>query len=64
LGFLTVAMLTQMLHDACTDPLDGDADTEGSPVISGFDKLRLIEAVHVGERIRGHFTRRAANHID
>lgn len=55
-GFLTVAMLTRMLYDVYKYPLDGDAETEGYPVNYGFNKLRLIEAVHVDERIRGHFT--------
>ena len=55
-GFLTVGMLTRMLYDVYKYPLDGDAETEGYPVNFGFDKLRLIEPVQAGARVRGHFT--------
>ncbi len=55
-GFLTIAMLTRMIYDVYKYPLDGDAETEGYPVNYGFNRLRLIEPVHAGERIRGHFT--------
>lgn len=55
-GFLTIAMLTRMIYDVYKYPLDGDADREGYPVNYGFNRLRLIEPVHAGERVRGHFT--------
>ncbi len=59
-GFLTVSMLARMAYDVYKYPLDGDAETEGYPANYGFDKLRMIEPVHAGERIRGHFTLRDA----
>jgi acyl dehydratase len=57
-GFLTISMLTRMVYDVYKYPLDGDAEKEGYPVNYGFDRLRLIEPVHAGERVRGHFTLR------
>jgi len=48
-GFLTVSLLTPMLHDAC-EPIAVTASLN-----YGFDKLRYLAPVRAGKRIRGHF---------
>lgn len=53
-GFLTLALLTHMLHDAM-----GGADyhgrTAGHYLNYGFDRLRFVAPVKVGSKIRGVF---------
>jgi acyl dehydratase len=52
-GFLTVSLLTHMLHGAMgTSPAE---DAEGAYLNYGIDYLRLISPVPVGSRIRGKF---------
>jgi len=54
-GFLTVALLTHLLHAALgTDPAR-DAGREGHYLNYGLDYLRLVTPVRVNCRIRGRF---------
>ena len=53
--FQTIAMLTHMLHNAMgTDP-QRDTGEDGYYLNYGFDRLRLVQPVPVGSRIRGRF---------
>jgi acyl dehydratase len=53
-GFMTMSLLTHLLHKALgTDPND-DASL-GYYLNYGFDRLRLVSPVPVGARIRGVF---------
>lgn len=54
-GFLTLSLLTRMLYDVFTYPLDGPA-SEGVPVNYGFRNLRFAAPVKVNSRIRASFT--------
>jgi acyl dehydratase len=55
-GFLTVSLLTHLSHQAI-GWLNSTAAHEGGYALNyGFDRLRLIEPVLVGSRIRAHFT--------
>jgi acyl dehydratase len=56
-GFLTVSLLTHLFHDArksSARTLQFDPDLVY--LNYGFDRLRLVSAVPVNSRIRGHFT--------
>ena len=54
-GFLTISLLTHLLHDAMgTDPVR-DALHQGYYLNYGFDRLRLVAPVRVGSRVRGVF---------
>lgn len=54
-GFLTVSLLTHMLHGAMgTDPAR-DTGEHGHFLNYGMDYLRLISPIRVGSRIRGRF---------
>lgn len=54
-GFLTLSLLTHMLHGTLgSDPARG-AGEAGHFLNYGIDYLRLINPVKVGSRIRGHF---------
>jgi acyl dehydratase len=54
-GFLTISLLTHLVHDAMgTDPAR-DAGANGYYLNYGFDRLRLVQPVAVGSRIRGLF---------
>jgi acyl dehydratase len=55
-GFLTISMLTRFLHDITSSVLSGSADRKGFPLNYGFDRVRFIEPVLVGSRIRAHLT--------
>jgi acyl dehydratase len=53
-GFLTISLLTHLLHKALgTDP-NHDA-SQGYYLNYGFDRLRLVSPVPVGSRVRGIF---------
>jgi len=52
-GFLTISLLTHLLHDAMSHGTDRHA---GHYLNYGFDRLRLISPVLVSSRIRGRFT--------
>lgn len=51
-GFLTISMLTPMVYDVFDIPLDGS--TARHHANYGFNRLRLVEAVPAGSRIRAH----------
>jgi acyl dehydratase len=54
-GFLTMSLLTHLLHDVLgTDPRRHDP-AHGYYLNYGFDRLRLVSPVRVGSRIRGTF---------
>lgn len=57
-GFLTVSLLTHLLHDAMGRS-SGSAGTGGYYLNYGFDRLRLITPVRVGSKIRGDFVKAA-----
>ena len=53
-GFLTISLLTYFLREV----ISGAADGAGYPEAHhnhGFDRVRLVEPVPVGSRLRGHF---------
>ncbi len=54
-GFLTVSLLTVLMHSTLKTGVHTSPSTLGVYLNYGFDRLRLIEPVHVGARIRGHF---------
>ncbi len=62
-GFLTVSLLTHLLHDALGSSPDRDPHQEGYYLNYGFDRLRLVSPVRAGARVRGVF-RLAGRHID
>lgn len=54
-GFLTISLLTHMLHGVLgTDPRRHDP-TQGYYLNYGFDRVRLVSPVPAGSRIRGTF---------
>jgi len=54
-GFLTMSLLTHLLHDALGTSADRDDYREGYYLNYGFDRLRLVAPVRTGKRIRGVF---------
>ena len=54
-GWLTASMLAPMFYDILRYPLDGDAEKDGYPVNYGFNRMRFVEPVVVGSRIRSRF---------
>ena len=51
-GFLTMSLLTHLLHDA----MAGSAEREAGHYLNyGFDRLRLVAPVPVDSRVRGRF---------
>lgn len=54
-GFLTMSLLTHLLHSALNTDSARDPSNEGYYLNYGFDRLRLIATVPVGSRIRGRF---------
>jgi acyl dehydratase len=54
-GFLTVSLLTHMLHAALGTAPHRDSYTGGYYLNYGFDRLRLVAPVRTGKRVRGHF---------
>jgi len=54
-GFLTVALLTRLLHEALGTQFVTDPANEGVYLNYGFDRLRLVAPVPAGSRIRGLF---------
>lgn len=55
-GFLTIALLTHLFHDALGAGWDADPATSGYNLNYGFDRLRLLAPVPAGARVRGRFT--------
>jgi acyl dehydratase len=54
-GFLTVALLTKLLHSASSTSVHNDPSKNGVFLNYGFDRMRLISPVPVNAKIRGHF---------
>lgn len=54
-GFLTMSLLTHLLHDALGSSPNRDAHHQGYYLNYGFDRLRLVAPVRTGKRIRGVF---------
>jgi acyl dehydratase len=54
-GFLTMSLLTNLLHDASSTTWSVEPGEEGYYLNYGFDRMRLIAPVPVGSRIRGRF---------
>lgn len=54
-GFQTLSYLTHMMHVATDGMFSGAQDKEDFPLNSGFDRVRLITPVRVGDKIRGLF---------
>lgn len=56
-GFLTVSLLTHMLHSAMGTHPGKEAAGEGYYLNYGFDRLRLVSPVPAGARVRGRFVK-------
>lgn len=54
-GFLTISLLTHMLHGVFGSDPERDAGSEGHFLNYGMDYLRLLNPVKVGSRVRGRF---------
>lgn len=54
-GFLTMSLLTHLLHDASRSSWSDDPATQGHYLNYGFDRLRLVAPVLEGSRVRGRF---------
>jgi len=54
-GFLTMSLLTRLIHSAMHSDSVRDPARTGYYLNYGFDRLRLVAPVPVGSRIRGHF---------
>ena len=55
-GFLTLSLLTKFIHEATADAMRGHTSTKSYPLNYGFDRVRFVAPVVVGNRIRAHFT--------
>jgi len=55
-GFLTMSLLTHMLHQTLGSDSSSYDPRQGYYLNYGFDRLRLVMPVPVGSRIRGKFT--------
>ena len=54
-GFLTMSLLSRLLHSALGVPHVRDLSASGYYLNYGFERLRLITPVPVNSRIRGRF---------
>jgi acyl dehydratase len=54
-GFLTMSLLAYLLADAMKAGSSGAIMDQGYALNYGFNRLRLIEPIPLGTRIRGHF---------
>lgn len=54
-GFLTLSLLTHLLHDAVGSTPQAEQRAPGHFLNYGFDRLRFVSPVPVGARIRGVF---------
>ncbi|MBO9499576.1 MAG: MaoC family dehydratase [Novosphingobium sp.] len=54
-GFLTMSLLTHMLHSALNDGPARDPAKTGYFLNFGFNRMRLVAPVPVGSRVRGKF---------
>lgn len=55
-GFLTISLLTHLIHGAMGTAPGRDQAGHGHYLNYGFDRLRLVAPVKVGARVRGRFT--------
>jgi acyl dehydratase len=62
-GFLTISLLTHLLHDALGSAPNRDSYERGYYLNYGFDRLRLVSPVKAGARVRGVF-RLAGRDVD
>jgi acyl dehydratase len=62
-GFLTISLLTHLLHDALGSTPNRDSYLRGYYLNYGFDRLRLVSPVKAGARVRGVF-RLAGRDVD
>jgi len=54
-GFLTISLLTHFLRNAISRAPEAGSHPEVDHLNYGFDRIRLIEPVREGSRLRGHF---------
>ncbi len=54
-GFLTLSLLTHMLHEAVGTGPQADRREPGHFLNYGFNRVRFIAPVRAGDRVRGHF---------
>jgi len=54
-GFLTMSLMSHLMHDAAQAGFSDDPENHGYYLNYGFDRLRLISPVPVNSRIRGRF---------
>ena len=54
-GFLTMSLLTHLLHDAAKTSGLPDPTQQGYYLNYGFDRLRFVSPVPAGARVRGRF---------
>ncbi|GIK49481.1 MAG: nodulation protein NodN [Alphaproteobacteria bacterium] len=54
-GFLTMSLLTNLLHDAMRTDSAREPAEHGYYLNYGFDRLRLVAPVPVNARVRGRF---------
>ena len=54
-GFLTLSLLSDLIASALQIEGSGAAMQEGYLLNYGFNRMRLIEPIPLGARIRGHF---------
>lgn len=54
-GFLTISLLTHMMHSAIKTSPGREPASAGYFLNYGFDRLRLVTPVPVGSRVRGVF---------
>lgn len=55
-GFLTISLVTYFYHDVLAPITNNSEGTTIYGINYGFDRVRLIEPIHVNSRIRAHFT--------
>jgi acyl dehydratase len=54
-GFLTMSLLSRLMHAALKTPHARDLSVSGYYLNYGFERLRLVSPVKVNSRIRGRF---------
>ncbi len=54
-GFLTMSLIPSLMASAMQLETIGDAMQQGYLLNYGFNRLRLIEPIPLGARVRGHF---------
>lgn len=59
-GFLTLSLLSKLQRSAFENTLQNDDASEltdiGMPLNYGFDKLRFVQPIRTGEKVRGKLT--------